>query len=711
MERQAPMSSTLARPRPPVSTPLLMPIAHRREPPFPSARSLPGSGTGLAAARGARTGARRLGRIGPLAAAALVPLVLLGSAPTRAAILDLAVRDAIAGSADGSAYVVVLLTPVTGEPRVRRSAVAAAESRVLAGLAETDFVPAYRYQSFAALSGRVSAAGLARLAAHPDVAAIGLDVRGGADLVSSVPFIGAAAVQSLGIRADSITVAVLDSGIDTDHPDLADHVAAGAYHFLGQGADSGPGAEDGNGHGTNVAGIITSRGLATYPGVAPGAAILAVRVLDASGSGWLSDWAAGVDYVVTHAGDHPHLCVLNMSLGSYVLYDQCPCDGASAATLLLQAALASARAAGITTFCSSGNNGSATSMTAPACLSAATAVAAVYEADLGRQPVTGTYAQAFGTSFASCADAETDPDEITCFSNRSPCNRLAAPGRSIAAPGLGGGTSVYTGTSQASPHCAGTAALVAQARLDAGLPMLSPEQMIDLLSATGLPTLDPQGTSPNPRRVDALAAVDEAVPPVVALASPRGGESLAIGDTIQIRWRARDVIGVTGVSVQISRGAGGSPEVIGEESPGADSLDWVVTGPSTSRARVRVEARDAAGNIGADSSAGDFEIRASGAAVPDWPAGQFGLLGLAPNPVQDRVWLDFALPFAAQARIEVLDIQGRRVGRLADGRFEAGRHRLEWRTAGPAGEVSPGLYFVRLECAGRRWTKRLAVTR
>jgi subtilisin family serine protease len=416
-------------------------------------------------------------------------------------------------SADGKAYVIVMLESTAGADATtpqRRAAVKKVQERVLSKLGPGEFTVVYKYENVSAMTGWVNAAGLAKLVAEKNVAAVGPDGTGHAHLSESVPFIGADVVHAQGYTGTGITVAVLDTGIDMNTPDVADDIAPGWYHFLDGGGNVGPGAQDDNllGHGTNVAGIITSKGLVAPVGVAPDADILAIKVLKKDGSGKISDWARGVDYVVTHQADYDNLCIINMSLGSDDLFGQCPCDSGNAYTLLLQASLQAAKNSGIVTFASSGNNGKCTSMSSPACLSAATAVAAVYDQDLGREPDSGTYWCNFTkpNPFADCYDATTAGDKITCFSNRSGCNELAAPGRNIKAPGRSGGTSTLTGTSQASPHCAGVAALMHEKAATLGIP-LSPDKVVQIMKDTGVPTLDECGTYPNPIRVDANEAV------------------------------------------------------------------------------------------------------------------------------------------------------------------------------------------------------------
>ncbi|MBI2913423.1 MAG: hypothetical protein HYY03_05835, partial [Chloroflexi bacterium] len=142
-----------------------------------------------------------------------------------------------------------------------RAQVSQAQERVLGGLAPADFQVRYRYQALPALAGTVSAQGLKRLAADPDVAAVWPDLRGQGALGQSVPLINANAVQSMGYSGAGSVVAVIDSGIDTDHPDLAGDLIHEECFMAGAGLSSrcpngttrqsGPGAaEDDHGHGT-----------------------------------------------------------------------------------------------------------------------------------------------------------------------------------------------------------------------------------------------------------------------------------------------------------------------------------------------------------------------------------------------------------------------------------------------------------------------------
>lgn len=322
---------------------------------------------------------------------------------------------------------------------------------------------------------------------------IGADEQVRTGLDSSVPFIHADIVHNYGLTGHGQTVALIDSGVESSHPDLADSVAPEAWHFLYQGEDVGPGAEDYFGHGTLCAGIITSNGVVAPRGVAPDADLLAVQTMDGSGFGYLSDIAAAVDYIIgLHQTTRP-IAAISISLGSFSIYNVCPCDNVSASAQLMTVAIQAARNAGVLTFAATLNDGSCMGITSPACLAPAVAVAGVYDA----------------VHPPGCV-GPGQLDEITCESNRSPCNKLAAPGSDITTTFLGGGTITGSGTSFAAPHVAAMAALLREkdAR-DCNL--LSANELLAVIVNTAVPTIDRCSAFPHPVRIDALAAL-EAIP-------------------------------------------------------------------------------------------------------------------------------------------------------------------------------------------------------
>src|SRR5205085_11620768 len=141
----------------------------------------------------------------------------------------------------------------------------------------------------------------------------------------SLHLIGADAVQATGLTGKGVTVAILDTGIDRAHPDLSTSLA-GEHCVVppdgcpgGVAAADGPGsAQDDNGHGTNVAGIVTGDGHIAPIGEAPGANVVAVKVLDSNGAYIdASQLVSALDWIATA---RPEVHVVNMSLGSTELF-------------------------------------------------------------------------------------------------------------------------------------------------------------------------------------------------------------------------------------------------------------------------------------------------------------------------------------------------------------------------------------------------------
>jgi subtilisin family serine protease len=279
----------------------------------------------------------------------------------------------------GAARVLILLDDQalrSAAAAQRPALVAELQQRVLGNLRADDFQRYRQYRYVAGVAGTLSAAGLAQLQAEPLVVAIQLDHPGQAHLEDSLPALGGHLVHNNdGITGKGVTVAVLDSGIDSDHPDLS--AALIAQHCFTNGncppnaTTESTLAEDVNGHGTHVAGVIASAGNVAGTGFAPDAKIVAVRVLDANGSGFVSDWIAGLDWVRANRATTP-VQIVNLSLGTFALYPG-NCD---AQEPVLAAAISQLRAQGVTIFASSGNQGSSTRIAAPACNSGVIAVGA-----------------------------------------------------------------------------------------------------------------------------------------------------------------------------------------------------------------------------------------------------------------------------------------------------------------------------------------------
>ncbi len=200
--------------------------------------------------------------------------------------------------------------------------------------------------------------------------------------------IGADSVWNAGYNGTGRLVAILDTGIDYNHVELLDSYAGG-WNFVAN--NSNP--YDDNGHGTHVSGIITANGVVeSAKGAAPDAKILALKVLDSSGSGYFSDVIEAIYHSVDgHDGDYGtaddfNPDAISMSLGSSYpyLYTGSNCDSAYPE---MANAVNYAVSRGIMVVAAAGNDARGVSI--PGCMSNATAVAAVDGSDV-RAPWSGT---------------------------------------------------------------------------------------------------------------------------------------------------------------------------------------------------------------------------------------------------------------------------------------------------------------------------------
>jgi subtilisin family serine protease len=365
---------------------------------------------------------------------------------------------------------------------------------------------------------------LERLRIDPEVTHVQEDGRGEGQLKEAVPAIGGDRVKSiLGLTGKGVRVAVLDTGIVTQHPDLSDAVVA--QHCFTQRAcpplrtAESESAEDDHGHGSNVAGAIASNGKVSSAGFAPDVELVAVKINDANDSGYESDWVAGFDWVYDNLSTLK-VQIVNASIGTTATHaTQAECDQAHPA---LRQAIDNLVQAGVTVFVASGNGGLTDRLPAPACLSGGhIVVGATYDTSIGRQPE-GNYATfaARWSGFGRCADATTAFDQIACFTNSTSRVDIVAPGAQILSDSLRNRTEVYMGTSQASGVAAGVGALMLQCN-----PRLTPAELKAAMQGSGPEVTDLKNDLrfPSLRAFEAVSAACPDLPGATPVAAADAG--------------------------------------------------------------------------------------------------------------------------------------------------------------------------------------------
>lgn len=240
-------------------------------------------------------------------------------------------------------------------------------------------------------------------------------------------------------KGNGIGVAIIDTGIDLTHPDLKGNIIANKSCIKGK-----RNGNDDNGHGSHVAGTVAAaNNTAGVVGVAPEAKLLAVKVLNSAGSGTWASVICGIDWVTENANKY-NIKVANMSLGGSGISDN-NCGNSN--NDALHKAICNSTQRGVTYVVAAGNNAGEASKFVPAAYDdTLITVSALADSD-GAPGGTGV-----ATSYGG-------DDTFASFSNYGSVVDVGAPGVSILSTWKNGGYNTIHGTSMASPHVAGSAAL------------------------------------------------------------------------------------------------------------------------------------------------------------------------------------------------------------------------------------------------------------
>jgi subtilisin family serine protease len=497
-----------------------------------------------------------------------LPQRILMDRPTGAPLLEIPHFDRIDTSLhqDGVARVIVRLTPpadlVDGfavESRIKersavtrqRAAISRKQIQVLGRVSQKHGARAKRFDFVPFMALEVNPDEFLALTSSPDIDFIQEDVPVPPTLMDSVPLIGGIGGTFSGASGAGQVVAILDSGVDRNHPFLAGKVIEEACYsttdtfypattlcpnglssMIGSGAAALCGA-GGCYHGTHVAGIAAGAN-AGFSGVAKDAAIIAIQVFSKFTSttycgatvpcvmSFTSDQISAMNRVYDLRNTYS-IAAVNLSLGGDSSSGYC--DSTNAAQ---KSAIDTLRGVGIATVIASGNSSSSSSISEPACISTAISVGAT-----------------------------TKSDVVASYSNSAAILNLLAPGSSIYSSMPGTGYAYLSGTSMATPHVTGAWAVLKSAK-----PTATVTEVLNALTATGVSIRDTRNTLVKPR-IKLDAAVTYLVPPppptVVSTDPGEGATGVPVTSSIKATFNtALKADTITSATFTVNNGVIGS---------------------------------------------------------------------------------------------------------------------------------------------------------
>jgi subtilisin len=396
-----------------------------------------------------------------------------------------------------------------------------------------------------------------------------------------------------------VDIAIIDTGIDVDHPDLR-VVGGRRFYTAATGrAYQDDRYDDDNGHGSHCAGIAAAiDNNIGVVGVAPGARLWAVKVLDSRGSGYVSDLIAGIDWVTARAGT---IEAANMSLAATGRSD------------ILRTAIQNSVAAGVVLVAAAGNSSqdifgrdrvfNTNDDTIPAAYPEVAAISALADSDGKPGGLGASTNYGADDSFASFSNFSATAVSGNPVNSPGAGIDLLMPGVSIYSCWRGGGYQSMSGTSMASPHAAGLAALyiaehgrasnaagvyaIRQALIDAGMNQASGMRL------AGLAT-EPDRSPENLGWAGGQASPTDDSPTVMIVDPPDGS---TVSGTVTIRVRATDTEdSADRLTVQVSIDAGSPRTAAYNSSTGYHELAWDATKAGDGQHTIAASATDTAGN-------------------------------------------------------------------------------------------------------------------
>jgi hypothetical protein len=517
--------------------------------------------------------------------------------------------------------------------------------------------------------------------------------------------------NELSVKGEGVVVAVTDTGVDYEHTDLAnrDWVNEGEipnnnidddnngyiddYHGWNTYSDNNQTRGGTDGHGSHCAGTVCGDGTAgTQTGVAPGALVMPVQVLSNSGSGNQADVWEGMQYAFDNGAD-----VISMSLGwtrtmnpDYATW-RTTCETMIAGGMVFSIAAGNER--------TYGNLPAPYNIRTPGTVPSVITVGATTQDD----------AYAYFSSYGPVTWQNIPPWNDYPYPPGLTKPDVSAPGYQITSVrGIAGGYSVKSGTSMATPHVAGFAALilaVAPNLTNAEVRKWMEDYALDL----GTPGKDNDYGAGRIRCYETISAM-QATP--ITLTSFTAG---AAREGIRVRWAISSEKMLAGFNLY--------RRAILENRETAERADSLVSFEKLNETLIQGKSPYAYLDGGVEAGMtyqylledvdvmgharthGPIEARAGGKTLPV----TYWLAQSSPNPARGKATIKFGLAegFAGRTMIEMYDLSGRRVQTPVDGSYRAGVYEVAVDTA----SLAPGVYIYRMSAGPFHAAKRMVVAR